>query len=143
MHKTTKMKKRTPISQIMSKDVITVNKTQTIKEVNEILNNRSVRHVPVVSGKEVIGMLSSTDLQKISFVNTVEGEGITTAMWDVLNIEQVMTKHVRTAQKDDTIHDVAEILSTSDFHALPVMDEDEIVGIVTSTDLLKYLVDQY
>lgn len=137
------MKKRTPISQIMSKDVVTVNKTQTIKEVSELINNRSIHHVPVVSGKEVIGMLSTTDLQKISFINTVEGGGITTAMWDVVNIEQVMAKNVKTAQKDDTIHDVAQVLATNDFHALPVMDKDEIVGIVTSTDLLKYLVDQY
>ena len=137
------MKKRTPVSQIMSGDVVTVNKTQTFKEVNELINNRSIHHVPVVSGKEVIGMLSSTDLQKISFVNTIEGGGITTAMWDVVSIEQVMSKNVETAQKDDTIYDVAKILSTNDFHALPVMDKDEIVGIVTSTDLLKYLVDQY
>lgn len=137
------MKKRTPISQIMSKDVVTVNKTQTIKEVSELINNRSIHHVPVVSGKEVIGMLSTTDLQKISFINTVEGGGITTAMWDVVNIEQVMAKNVKTAQKDDTIHDVAQVLATNDFHALPIMDKDEIVGIVTSTDLLKYLVDQY
>lgn len=137
------MKKRTPVSQIMSKDVLTVNKTQTIKEVNELLQNKSIHHVPVVSGKEVIGMLTSTDLQKISFVNSAEEGQITTAMWDVLNIEQVMTKHVETAQKEDTIYDVAKTLSTSDFHALPVLENDEIVGIVTSTDLLKYLVDQY
>ncbi len=137
------MKKRTPVSQIMSKDVLTVNKTQTIKEVNEMLHNKSIHHVPVVSGKEVIGMLTSTDLQKISFVNSADEGEITTAMWDVLNIEQVMTKHVETAQQDDTIYDVAKTLSTSDFHALPVMDKNEIVGIVTSTDLLKYLVDQY
>lgn len=137
------MKKRTPVSQIMSSDIVTVNKTQTIKEVSELINNRSIHHVPVVSGKEVIGMLSSTDLQKISFINTVEGGGITTAMWDVVSIEQVMSKNVETAQKDDTIYDVAKTLSTKDFHALPVMDKDEIVGIVTSTDLLKYLVEQY
>jgi CBS domain-containing membrane protein len=90
-----------------------------------------------------MSLLSSTDLQKISFVNTVEGGGITTAMWDVVSIEQVMSKNVETAQKDGTIYDVAKILSTNDFLALPVMDKDEIVGIVTSTDLLKYLVDQY
>jgi CBS domain-containing protein len=137
------MKKRTPISQIMSKDVITVNKTQTIKEVSDLINNRSIHHIPVVSGKEIIGMLSSTDLQKISFINTVEGGGITTAMWDVVSIEQVMSKNVTTAQKEDTIHDVAQVLATSNFHALPVMDNEEVVGIVTSTDLLKYLVDQY
>ena len=137
------MKKRTPVSQIISSDVVTVHKTQTIKEVSELINNRSIHHVPVVSGKEVIGMLSSTDLQKISFVNTVDGGGNTTAVWDDVSIEQVMSKNVETAQKDETIYDVAKILSTNDFHALPVMDNDKIVGIVTSTDLLKYLVDQY
>ena len=137
------MKKRTPISQIMSTDVITVNKTQSIKEVSNLIENKSIHHVPVVSGKEVIGMLSSTDLQKISFVNTLDGEQMTTAMWDVLSIEQVMSKNVKTAQKDDTIYDVAKTLSTNHFHALPILDKDKIVGIVTSTDLLKYLVDQY
>lgn len=50
----------------MTQDVVTVNKTQTIKEISELVNNRSIRHVPVVFGKEVIGMLSTTGLQKIS-----------------------------------------------------------------------------
>jgi len=64
-------------------------------------------------------------------------------MWDVVSIEQVMSKNVKTVNKDDPILDVAQLLSTSDFHAVPVLDDNEIVGIVTSTDLLKYLVDQY
>ena len=78
------MKKRAPISKIMSTDILTVNQTQTLKEVNEILKNKHVRHVPVVSGKKVIGMLSSTDIQKISFINTVDGDELTTGMFDVL-----------------------------------------------------------
>jgi len=137
------MKKRTPISKIMSSDIITVNKTQSISEVNNILKDKNIRHVPVVSGNKVIGMLSKVDLQKVSFVNTIDGDELTTAIYDNLNIEQVMTKNVKVVQKKDTIYDVATILSKNEFHSLPVVDNDEIVGIVTTTDLIKYLVDQY
>lgn len=137
------MKKRTPISKIMSTDILTVNQTQTLKEVNEILKTKHVRHVPVVSGKKVIGMLSSTDIQKISFINTVDGDELTTGMFDVLTIEQVMSKDLQTMQQDELIYDAAVLLANKDFHAIPVLEGEDLVGIVTSTDLLKYLVDQY
>lgn len=137
------MKKRTPISKIMTEDIITVNKTQSIKEVSDIIEDKNIRHVPVVSGDKVIGMLSKVDLQKISFVNTVDGDNLTTALYDGLNIEQVMTKDVKVVQKNDTIFDVATILSKNEFHSLPVIEEERLIEIVTTTDLIKYLVDQY
>ena len=127
----------------MSSDILSVNQTQSLREVEALIQGEHIRHVPVVSGDKVIGMLSKTDLQKISFVNTVDGDGLTTAMYDNLSIEQVMTKDVHTVQKDDTILDVAVILSKNEFHALPVMDGDKLVGIVTTTDLVKFLIDLY
>ena len=81
------MKKRTPVSKIMSTDIAVVNITQSIKDVSEIIDNRNVRHVPVVSGDEVVGMMSKTDLQKISFVNNMEGDNISTTMYEILSIE--------------------------------------------------------
>jgi CBS domain-containing protein len=137
------MKKRTPISKIMTEDIITVNKTQSIKEVSDIIKDKNIRHVPVVSSEKIIGMLSKVDLQKISFVNTVDSDDLTTALYDGLNIEQVMTKDVKVVQKSDTIYEVASILSKNEFHSLPVIEQDKLVGIVTTTDLIKYLVDQY
>ena len=137
------MKKREPISKIMTADVVTVNKTQSLKEVDKILEQKHIRHIPVVSGDEVIGMISRTDLQKISFVNSFDGDNLTTAMYDALTIEQVMTKDLTTVESADTIHDVTVTLSENEFHALPVVDNDKLAGIVTTTDLLKYLVDQY
>ena len=137
------MKKRTPVSKIMSNDIITVNKPQSIREVSDIIEDKNIRHVPVVSGDKDIGMLSKVDLQKISFVNSYDNDGLTTAMYDNLNIEQVMTKDVKVVQKSDTIYEVATILSKNEFHSLPVVEEERLVGIVTTTDLIKYLVDQY
>lgn len=137
------MKKRTPVSKIMTTDIVTVNTTQTLIEVDKILTENNIRHIPVVSGKTVIGMLSKIDLQKISFVNTVDGDELTTVIYDELSIEQVMTKNLIVIQKDNTIYDVADILATSEFHSLPVLDGEELVGIVTTTDLIRYLMDLY
>jgi hypothetical protein len=65
---------------------------------------------------------------------------LTNADCDIeLAIEQVMTKDVLTIQHKDTVYDAALLLSENEFHALPVMDEDELVGIVTTTDLIKFL----
>ena len=133
------MKKRVPISKIMSKRVVSVHKNQSLQQVAKLIRDRPIRHVPVMSGKEIVGMLSKTDLEKISFVNTIDGNKLTTLMYDVLTIEKVMTKDVLTIQHKDTIYDAALLLSENEFHALPVMDEDELVGIVTTTDLIKIL----
>ncbi|MBL6647204.1 MAG: CBS domain-containing protein, partial [Flavobacteriaceae bacterium] len=85
------MKKRIPISEVMSTDIVTVHEKQSLHEVAQLINEKSIRHIPVVSGHKIVGMLSKTDLDKISFVNTVDGEQLTTLMYDVLTIAQVMT----------------------------------------------------
>lgn len=82
-------------------------------------------------------------MQKISFVNSYDNDGLTTAMYDNLNIEQVMTKNVKVVQKSDTIYEFATILTKNEFHSLSVVEEEKLVGIITKTDLIKYLVDQY
>ena len=137
------MKKREPVSKIMTPNIKTVNHTNTLYDVKSLIEEENFRHVPVVSGKKVVGMLSKTDLQKISFVNTMDGESLTTAMYDALTIEQVMTRNVETVQKSDTIHEVAQRLAKTQFHALPVMDGEQLTGIVTTTDLIDYLIEQY
>lgn len=137
------MKKRSPVSSIMSTDLVSVNTTQSLTEVNDLLESNGIHHMPVVSGEEVIGMISKTDLQKISFVSSYGEEHVGTSMYNILSIEQVMTKDVETVESKDTIHDVAEILAKNEFHALPVVDDGKLTGMVTTTDLINYLIDLY
>jgi len=137
------MKKRSPVSNIMAKELVSVNKTQSLKEVEKLLEENNIRHIPVVSGEEVIGMISKTDLQKITFVSSVGEDQVGTSMYDVLTIEQVMTKTLETVAPSDTIHDVAQTLAKHDFHALPVVEDGKLCGMVTTTDLINYLIEQY
>jgi CBS domain-containing protein len=54
-----------------------------------------------------------------------------------------MAKDVVSVTSKTTIQEVAEFLSKKEFHALPVVENDELVGIVTTTDLITYLLEQY
>ncbi|MFT4751497.1 MAG: CBS domain-containing protein [Neolewinella sp.] len=83
------------------------------------------------------------DLQKISFVNILDKGKQTMAMYDSLSIDQVMTKDVVTVEKGDIIINVATILSKNEFRALPVTNAEKLVEIVTTTDLVEYLIGQY
>jgi CBS domain-containing protein len=56
---------------------------------------------------------------------------------------QVMVSNPVTVKSMQTIKEVAEILASREFHALPVIDGTKLVGIVTTTDLIKYLLEQH
>jgi len=139
------MKKREPVSKIMSAQVVTLNLTHTLADAEAMFKKNNIRHIPVVSGEKLIGILSLTDLLRISFVdNYGDDEGhVDTAVYNMLSIEQVMVSKPLTVQADLSIKEVAEILATKEFHALPVVEGEKLVGIVTTTDLIKYLLEQY
>ncbi|KAF2514037.1 CBS domain-containing protein [Flavobacterium zhairuonense] len=138
------MKKREPISHIMTKTVVTANEKDDLKTVVEKLKKNTIRHIPIVKGKEVIGIISRTDINRLTFGALFEGqEGADEAILDMLNISQIMTSKPRTVPSDMIIKDLAEIFAKEDFHALPVVDHDELKGIVTTTDVIKYLLEQY
>lgn len=67
-----------------------------------------------------------------------------TVVYNMFTIAQVMAKNLKSVSSGTTIKEVAEILTKNEFHALPVVDDgNELVGIVTTTDLIKYLLEQY
>lgn len=139
------MKKRMPVSTIMTKDLITVNHSDDLITAEKLFNNHTIRHIPVVNGKEIIGMLSYTDLLRISYADAIYDDEteVDTMVYNMFTIEQVMAKNLVIVSPQTTIKEVAEILSEREFHALPIVKEDELVGIVTTTDLINYLLEQY
>ena len=138
------MKKREPVSHIMTKQLVTLNRTNNLHEADALFKEHGIRHIPVVSGDKLIGMLSYTDLLRISFVEGVSSGGETdTAIYDMLSIEQVMVSNPESISSGMTIKEAAEILAKREFHALPIVDNGHLVGIVTTTDLINFLIDQY
>ncbi|MFQ6600436.1 CBS domain-containing protein [Flavobacterium sp. C3NV] len=138
------MKKREPISHIMTKSVVTVNENDGLRKVVEKLKKHNIRHIPIVRSKEVVGIISRTDINRLTFGALFEGqEGADEAILDMLTIAQVMTSKPKTISSDTNIKDSAEIFVKEEFHALPVVDNGELKGIVTTTDILRYFLEQY
>ncbi|ARV07435.1 CBS domain-containing protein [Polaribacter sp. SA4-10] len=137
------MRKRIPISEIMTKEVVTLNINDDLVTAEKLFKKNKIRHIPVVENKEILGMLSYSDILRISFADiTDDEENIDTFVYDMFTIKQVMAKNVFMVPPYASIKEVAELLAQKEFHALPVVEDYELVGIVTTTDLIKYLVAQ-
>ena len=116
----------------------------TLFDVKDLILTKGLRHVPVVRGKKLAGIISKTDIDRLIFSRMFEDEeDADEAVLEMLKIEHVMTHKPQAVQADTTIRKVAEILAKEEFHALPVVDGDKLVGIVTTTDVIKYMLTQY
>ncbi|WP_298499452.1 CBS domain-containing protein [uncultured Algibacter sp.] len=135
------MKSHVPVSTIMTKNIIAITTEEDLERVEDLFNRYRIRHIPVVSNDIIVGMLSYTDLMRISYAeSSEESKSVDSVVFNSFTIEQVMVKDVVTVTSDTSIKDVAKILAKNEFHALPIVDDGNLIGIVTSTDLLNYLV---
>lgn len=139
------MKTNVPVSTIMTKNVIKLNLSDDLTKAESLFKKNHIRHIPVVNGNKILGILSYTDLLRISFADAIDDDEleIDVTVYNMFTIEQVMTKNLVTISPETTIKKVAEILAIKEFHALPVVQDELLVGIVTTTDLIKYLLKQY
>jgi CBS domain-containing protein len=117
------------VGSIMTTNLITVGPSDTLQTVKDILISRRIHHVPVVEEGKMVGLVSIDDLFKSNinhsdYVNTL--------------VSSVMTKKLAKVESTDKIGTAAEVFMEHLFHALPVVDDGKLVGIVTSFDLLKY-----
>ncbi|MCW5520709.1 CBS domain-containing protein [Aureitalea sp. L0-47] len=139
------MDARTPISTIMTREVVTLNSSDTLEMAEHLFKTRKIRHVPIIKEKRIIGILSYTDLLRISFADAFSDDthDVDTSVYTLFSIEQVMARNVVSVTSATTIKEVAEIFAVKEFHALPVVDDGKLTGIVTTTDIIKYLLSQY
>ncbi|MDN3666022.1 HPP family protein [Algibacter miyuki] len=139
------MRAHVPVSSIMTKTIIGLTRSDDLKRAEMLFNRHRIKHIPVVSGECIIGMLSYTDLMRISIPEFAPSQnvGLDAVVLNSFTIEQVMVKNVVTVSPETNIKDVALILANREFHALPVVDKGDLVGIVTTTDLLNYFIREF
>jgi len=136
------MKKDEPIFNLMTKELITLNLSDTLYTAEKRLKTNHIRHIPVVEGEALIGLVSLSDLKRISFIDAYNQEGtVDTAIYNMLSINDLMIKKPITVRSDTTILEVSKLFANTEFHSLPVVDEGKLVGIITTTDLLHYFID--
>ena len=137
------MIKLDPISKLMSVTLHTVGVDDNFLKVKELFNRYPLRHVLVVEDSKLLGMISRTDFMRITYGASLAEKGeqeINELIYKSLTAKEVMTKNLVTARSDTSIEEAAKILKRNAIHALPVVDRGKLKGIVTTTDLLGYLI---
>lgn len=139
------MIRKVPVSTIMTHSVICLKKEDNLEDAKYLFKIHHIRHIPIVSGKSIIGMLSKTDLQRkgLWYDDEVDNDSVSKLVRTNTTIEEVMTKKLTCVSSSTSVKKVAEILAKEEFHALPIVDNNILIGIVTTTDLIKFLLKQF
>ncbi len=139
------MRRNEPIHHIMTTEVFSVHLAEKPSKVRQLIDDNPFQHVPVVNGEKLVGIISAKDLAKLSLDAYVHDKRAVDAYLDAeFSIEKLMTPDPECINDHATVRKAAEILAEGPFHALPVVDKQGLLkGMVTSTDLLRYMVAQY
>ena len=135
------MNKNEPISSIMTTELITLSFSDTLYSAEKRLKVNHIRHIPVIDNDELVGLISLSDLKRVSFIDAYSNQGTEdTPVYNMLTIKDMMIKAPVTVVPEDTIYEVAKLITHKEFHSLPVVKNGKLIGIVTTTDLLNYYI---
>lgn len=142
------------VKDVMSKQVLTILKGTSVKEVARILTKKGVGGAPVVDEKgNLIGIVSESDLimqdVKVHFptyISFLDGfiyleslkrfeENLRKAVG--AKVEDVMTEKVVTVDADETIEEAATLLADRRLSRAPVLSQGKMVGIISKADIVK------
>jgi acetoin utilization protein AcuB len=129
------------VMDLMQKKVFTVTPDDKVDRVFFLIHYEGIRHLPVVEGEKVVGIVSDRDLYKALGPKKhtraiVEQKNDTILYVSSKKVCHIMRRGVITIHPEDTIKKTAIILAKKKIGALPVVKDNKLVGIITATDLL-------
>ncbi|HEV8724577.1 MAG TPA: CBS domain-containing protein [Candidatus Binatia bacterium] len=126
----------------MTQNPTTLDRNETLDLAESIMNLGRVRHMPVVEDGKVIGILSQRDLFRSALITSLGfGRKTTGALMKTIKIKEIMTEKVVTISPDASVKEAARQMMEKKIGCLPVLEGDRLVGIVTETDMLQYVVE--
>jgi acetoin utilization protein AcuB len=124
----------------MTASPLTVSPDTGVFEARRLMQERRVRHLPVTQGDGLLGILTDRDIRL-----NLPSPANTLSVWEVnyllarLTVAEVMTRAVITVGANRDIAAAARLMLEHKIGALPVMEDDRLVGIITETDLVRAL----
>jgi CBS domain-containing protein len=128
------------VQEIMSTDVIVVGRNDDLSQVEDLMVTKKLRHVPVVENGELVAIVSQRDLFKAMMSSTMGyGEKAQKTYLHSVRVKEVMTYPVVTIAPATSVGEAADLMVHKGIGCLPVVEGTQLVGVVTKTDLLRYL----
>ena len=123
----------------MSTRPVTIPAGERLSTVEDIMTLGGVRHMPVVKRGRLVGVVSERDLLRAS-LSALSGVGTEErrAFLGAVEISEVMSEPPITIGPEAKVEEAAHLMAEHKIGCLPVLEKDELVGMVTETDLLRY-----
>ena len=130
----------TPVHTIMQRKIVTISAGESLSTVEDIMRLGRVRHMPVVSGGKLVGVVSERDLLRSSLSSlSSHRNDVRKAFLYAVEIGRVMSQPPIVIDPDASIKQAACTMAEAKIGCLPVVEDDELIGIVTETDVLRWV----
>lgn len=124
-----------PVKKIKTSKIIYVNPDDTMLKVEEIFSHFPIHHILVVENKKLAGVISKHDLLRLYQDAVNRGELLNR---NNVQAADIMTKKLITLDIEDTLGLAADIFLSNKIHSIPLLDGQELAGIITNHDLIRY-----
>lgn len=121
--------------------VITVEASSPISAAHHLMKNNNIRRLPVINNNKLVGIVTIGDVREAS-----PSDATTLSIWELnylwaqLTAEKIMTRNLITVTSDTPILDAAELMMEQKVSGLPVVDGDNLVGMLTESDIFRMLI---
>ncbi|MBM2814452.1 MAG: hypothetical protein HW421_1214 [Ignavibacteria bacterium] len=130
------------VQKIMTKDVFTIGLEDTVHRADEIMKEENVRHVPVVDGGKLVGLITERSLREYTLRNLYEFDesNETEGRNKISDFHDIMTEVLHIVYPDDSVEKAVKLMTKYKVECLPVVDwNNNLVGILTTYDALLFL----
>ncbi|MBL7827120.1 MAG: CBS domain-containing protein [Saprospiraceae bacterium] len=135
-----------PISSLMTDyhNLVTISPEEPLTKVKEIFEQHKFHHIPVVHFREIVGLISKTDFEHFmgGASHFSEDRFVNDLRLERTLARDIMVSRLGKVAPDDRINVALEVFLVNRFHALPVVENGELVGIITPFDIMRELANQ-
>jgi CBS domain-containing protein len=128
------------VREIMMGSPVTLSPDDTLDLVNDIISLGRIRHIPVLEGDRLVGVISERDLmgRAVAAIFGMKRKS-KSALLKTYQIKDFMKKKVVTVGPDTPIKDAARLMAEKKIGCVPVLTDGSLIGLVTTTDILRYV----
>jgi acetoin utilization protein AcuB len=132
------------LDQVMHTDVVTLSDLDSVTKAVELLDKSNFHHIPILDNDgQIVGIISQTDIDKISWGNSLfsneKKRDLNTSLFETLLTKDIMTRNVHFLFPDQNVEHAIKIFSDGHFHAIPIIENGFVVGIVCPQDIMNLL----
>jgi acetoin utilization protein AcuB len=133
-----------PVSRFMTRKLVTAVPEDRLTVIKEIFDTQRIHHIPVVKFTTLVGIIS-----KMDFIHFTKGhefspydEMTQKSLLEKHTAGDIMTKGIATLASDERLNVALQVLAENLFHAIPIVDDGQLVGMLTTLDIIKVLVEE-